>query len=165
MHTVQRDAKSVPTTRIVYYHDGGVAAPILPGYAVCYDIAAPLVPAGDNFKERTRGAQVVQPATANLLFFAGIVKKVHERMGSGTDYSGFLEIYEPKYGSFVQALVGENVVVGSVLVPVDGEFHLILAATTDIAEDVPIGAVGRATEIDATLTATPAKTPIMFAGA
>ena len=165
MHTIQRNAGTVPSTKIVYYKDNGVGEALKPGYALCYDIAEDLTPQGEEFGEMVRGIVVIKPATANLEFFAGIVKKVHQRLDNGigsTDYSGFVEVYEPKYGTFVDAFCGANIVVTEPLVPVDGQWWLVPAATTDIAQDWPIAGVGQAAVTDATLTATPANALVML---
>lgn len=166
MHIVQKSAASVPESKIVFYKDGGVAAPLKPGYALCYDVTEDLTPQTGEFDELVRGNVVVRPTTANRELFAGIVKKIHKRTGTGTDYSGFVEIYTPKSGTFVKALVGVNSTrATTVMTPVNNQFYLGADASTDIASDYSRNSVGLfVDETDATLTATPANRLVMLLG-
>jgi hypothetical protein len=135
MLTVQRNAGVEPLTKIVFYKNGAVNAPILPGYALCYDIAEDLVPQAGEYGELQRGSVVVRPATANLEFFAGIVTKVLQRVGTGTDYSGFVEIAVPRFGTLVKAFCKSNATsAATVLLPVNDLFSLATdgVATADL---------------------------------
>jgi hypothetical protein len=136
MLVVQKDAGSILITKRVYYKDGGVGLPLKPGYALCYDHTEDLVPQAGEFDEMKRGIVCVRPATANLEHFAGIVVKVLNRQGTGTDFSGFVEIATPNAGSFLPAFCNVNATTGvTALQPQNGQFSLAADATAGIADN------------------------------
>jgi hypothetical protein len=132
MHIVQRDGERTLDTEIVYY-DG--SEPLLPGYAVCYDMAAPLVEAAGEFAENIRGRRVMKPATANLEHFAGIViTPPQKRMGIASNNKGFCVIARLRRGDFIKARVVGNLTAGvTYLSPADGVWNLAVGSIGTIA--------------------------------
>lgn len=131
MHIVQFAAGQVLQTKRVYYKDAG-STPILAGYALCYDIAAPDTPAAGTFDEEVLGIRVVKPATANLFTFAGIVKNPPRTRISATDNSGFCEIYVPQPGDILSVWTHENMTaVTTALGVANADFGLVADAQYD----------------------------------
>ena len=106
---------------------------MLPGYAVCYDVAAPLTPAAGEFDENIRGRAVTKPATANLAHFAGIVTvPPQKRTGVASDNKGFCTIAPLKSGTWVNALVYKattDTALSELLNVVDASFSLRIDAS------------------------------------
>jgi hypothetical protein len=160
MHTVQRDGERNIDTEIVYY-DG--TEELKPGYAVCYDPAAPKVEAAGEFAENILGRRVAKPATANLHYFAGIVVEApQKRMGVANSFKGFCRIAPLRRGQFVNAAVVGNVSTTSpptTLRPTDGQWHLVPGAVDTVANYRLV--VGITAETNASAVAT---TPTVIMG-
>ena len=129
MTTVNKDGSSIPATKRVYYNAGVVEEHPKPGYAVCYDVAAAVPTDSDEEKWKLRGNAVAQPASANLLFFAGVVKSVSATKGAD-GYSCWIEIIEPKPHGWTKAYCKSNATLGTTaLICVDGTWSLATDAS------------------------------------
>lgn len=84
-----------PTKKWVYYAGSDA---LEPGYALCYDVAASKS-ATDN-KDKL-GIKVLQPATANLMAFAGFC--VNSSSGAG-----WIQVYVPTPGVMLEAFCNVN---------------------------------------------------------
>ena len=113
---------------------------LVAGDAVCYDVAA-TVDATD--RKKALGSQVIKPATANLLAFAGVVAEAPGKVGPCQ-----VTIYTPKRGAFAKALVvtGTTAFV-SVLTAADASYAL--AVHTHEETYLNVGFVALAAETNA----------------
>lgn len=128
-YIVQRDGQQPLDTEYVYY---GGTDELKPGYAVCYDIAAPLTEGSDGFNEKVRGRVIAKPVTANLTLFAGIVIDPPQK---GVDPSGstkgWCTIAKLRAGAWVKALSNVSATAGATYLRVTnlGGFNLVAEAT------------------------------------
>jgi hypothetical protein len=124
---------TAPRSKTVWFESPAEGIELLPGDILCYDIAAPLVPDAGDFPEKVRGTQCVRPATANLSFVAGIVKKglkYRGKQGNEPFTSHFVEIYVPRKGEIVGIRCNANLTANATLIKaVNGEFYGVNSAT------------------------------------
>lgn len=130
-HTNQHREK-----RIKVYYDG--TDTLARGYVMCFDQDA--TENGTDPADRL-GFTVEKPATANLMFFAGIYTGEE---GAITD-PGYITIVVPQRGSMIEAWTDANMTLGSSgLAPQDGEWGFGLHS--DSAENFPMVALACITE-------------------
>jgi hypothetical protein len=143
MHITQRDGQQPLDTLRVWYEG---TEELLPGYSVCYDVAAALTEGSDGFNEKIRGRQVVKPATANLEYYAGVVVDPPRKNGDpGGTYKGWCTIAPLRRGQWVKALVykaSSNTALNEVLQPVNAQWYLGADAQADTLLPASTG-VGR----------------------
>ena len=133
-------------TKKVWYSGTDV---LYKGYALCYDVAA-----SAGTEKTSLGRQVVQPATANLMAFAGIVQD-GEVQGPA-----FVTIAVPRRGEFLDVYTKANATAfATALAPADGSYAL--AAHSDATLNLPMVAVAAET---ANTSVTAANKPAMLLG-
>lgn len=118
MTNVQYAAQPILKSRFVWFEDAN-NVDLQVGSILCLDLSAPETPAGTDWPEKQLGIQCVRPATANLSFVAGIVKKFHKyrtTQGNEPNRSHFVEIWTPQYGDIVPILCNANLTAGATLV-------------------------------------------------
>jgi hypothetical protein len=121
----------VPTKRVRFYNGTGSAVTLKNGYAVCYDISE---------TDITIATKVVQPATANLKQFAGIIVNLHQPQSVADTKYVTIDIAIPApHGPVVPVWISEDHSANSALLEVtDGTFVLLEGATTKVALSVQL---------------------------
>lgn len=125
---VQRDGQQ-PVETIEVYYDG--TEELLPGYNVCYDVAAPLVRAAGDWSEKVRGRVVAKPATANLKYYAGVVvKPPQKRLDPAGTFKGWCTIAKLRQGTWLNARCNVNMTLGTTYLRVaNNNWGLVAEAT------------------------------------
>lgn len=131
MHIIQRDGQPPLETFKVYY-DG--TEQLFPGYHVCWDQNPGITDPASDWSEKVRGRVIAKPATANLLYYAGIVlRPPQKRLDPAGVYKGWCTIIRPRPGSYISCRVQSNATAGTTYFRLtnDGGFALVDEATAN----------------------------------
>jgi len=143
----QQNGMEKSPTKYVYYNGTDT---LLPGYALCYDIAATV---GATDPKLARGTLVTKPVTANLMLFAGIV-------AAKVTGPAWVRVKTPKRGEFISVFCKANATVGvTALAPANDSYSL--AAHSDATLNLPMVALAGET---ADTSGTAANKLTMFLG-
>ena len=131
MSQVTYKSEKVAKKKVQLYNDTGAAITIRGGYAVCYDYSQ---------SDITQAYRVVQPATANLAWFAGAVTEEYDGRVVADGATINVEIYIPtKYGQVVPVWITEDHSANiALLEPTNGSFAFTEGTTTKVAKTVQL---------------------------
>lgn len=117
--------------KVLFYNGTGAEVTLRGGYAVCYDYDA---------TDITQAYTVEQPATANLMWFAGVVTEEYDGVVVANGASRQIEIYIPtKYGQIVPVWSTEDHSANIALMEhTDGSFALTEGTTNKVAKTVQL---------------------------
>lgn len=157
MTNVVYDRQNPVETRKVFFKDAASVGKLKRGYVVCWDPDAPVTPTAGSFPDTTLGQTVIRPATANLLFVAGIVMDDYEyRTDQGNTPAGSheIQIWIPQRGDIVEIMVEDDITAKTESIKAqNGKFTCVGSGSTlpaKTAADIAI-ALGAATAGSETL--------------
>jgi hypothetical protein len=116
---VQNNAGVISEIKTVWYAGTDT---LQEGYLLCYDVAASPT---DSIPRQRLGQQVVKPATANLMAFAGVVTPE----SAGKTGPCFVDILVPRTGEFVNFWTQDNLTAfSSYIGPQNGSYAAAVVA-------------------------------------
>ena len=131
MSQITYTSEKVAKKKVIFTNNTGASVTLRQGYALCYD---------HSESDITQAYDVVQPATLNLKYFAGVVTEAYDGKVVANGYTCNIEIYVPtKYGQVVPVWITEDHSGGTALLEVtDGSFALTEGATNKVARTVQL---------------------------
>lgn len=122
MSQISYKSEKLAKKKVLLYNDTGAAIVIRGGWAVCYAYDA---------TDISQSYLVERPATANLLWFAGVITEEYDGFGVAAGAYRAVEIYIPtKYGQVVPVFISEDHSANIAILEIsDGSFILTEGAT------------------------------------
>jgi hypothetical protein len=129
MSQISYKSEKVAKKKVLLYNDTGAAITIRGGHAVCYAYDA---------TDISQSYLVERPATANLLWFAGVITEEYDGFAVASEAYRAVEIYIPtKYGQVVPVFISEDHSANIALLEhTDGSFILTEGTTQKVAKTV-----------------------------
>jgi len=117
--------------RVEFYNGTGASVTLQGGYALCYD---------HSQTDKTQAYRVVQPATLNLKYFAGVVCAEEAGKVVADGDTIVIDIYIPtKYGQVVPVWNTEDHSANTAVLEItDGAFELLEGATNPVCRTVAL---------------------------